>query len=62
MIEMYRPKNVTHDFGDLDLDLQGHTGLQTTKIFSSPVGSLCHTCGVVRRTSCVVCVYHNYEK
>ena len=32
------------------------------KLFSSPVGSLCHTCGVVRRPSCVVCVHHNYQK
>ena len=31
-------------------------------IFSSPVGSLCHTRGVVRRPSCVVCVHHNYQK
>ena len=37
--------------------------------FSSPVGSLCHTPGVVRRQSyvvhrpsCVVCVHHNYQK
>ena len=32
------------------------------KLFSSPVGSLCHTRGVVRRPSCVVCVHHNYQK
>ena len=31
-------------------------------LFSSPVGSLCHTHGVVRRPSCVVCVHHNYKK
>ena len=34
MIEKYRPMDVTHDFGDFDLDLQGHTGLQTTKILA----------------------------
>ena len=26
-----------------------------------PVGSLCHTLGVVRRTLCVICVHHNYR-
>ena len=27
-------------------------------IFSSPVGSLCHTRGIVRRPTYVVCVHH----
>ena len=30
--------------------------------FSSPVGSLCHTPGIVRRVSSVVCGHHNYQK
>ena len=41
----------------------------TNDFISSPVGSLCHTRGVVRRPSsvvcrmsCVVCVHHNYQK
>ena len=36
--------------------------LQVPMLFSSPVGSLYHTRGVVSRTSCVVCVNHNYQK
>ena len=31
-------------------------------VVSSPVVSLCHTHGVVRRPSSVVCVHHNYQK
>ena len=57
---------------DFEYSTQSYTGYEVNSIcffISSPVGSLCHTRGVVRRpsfvvrrTSCVVCVHHNYQK
>ena len=31
-------------------------------VFSSPVGSLCHTHGIVRRMACVLFAHHNCQK
>ena len=31
-------------------------------VFSSPVGNLCHTRGIVQRPAYVICVHHNYQK